>query len=144
VVMCIVDFVYRLMVAVCEDSGFAFMRIHATETRFLRFSGLELLCEVLKHRVEVVFLQGAGTSYTMSTATNVGFCSLVSMLLGRPTRNMLTLFCVRLAMGAILLSMRLVMALAFDVLRASLAKATAVVALGHGSAFLVDMNKRAV
>lgn len=40
--------------------------------------------------------------------------------------------------------MRLVMALAFDMLSSSLAQASAVVALRDGSSFLVDMDERTI
>lgn len=55
-IMCIIELVYRLVVAIREDCWFAFVGIHIRMTRLGRFPGLKHVRHVFWHSFELVSL----------------------------------------------------------------------------------------
>ena len=73
-VVCIVDFVDWLVMAIGEDGRFAFMRVHIVDTMLKRLLGedgrVDDLRNVFGNRIEMFFLERTGASRTMSTTAN--------------------------------------------------------------------------
>ncbi len=116
-IMSVVELVDGLVVAIGEDGGLGVMRVPVVPLFGMIF-GLNILRDVFRHGVERWFLlQSTVTTCAMLAAARLRLCGVVSVV---RSWGMLwcghTMFPILFVMGTILLRMRLVMALALDVL----------------------------
>jgi hypothetical protein len=123
--MGIVEFVDRLVMTVGEDGRLGFVRVHV-QALFVMVLGLEELWDIFGHGIEF-FLDRTGTTCAMLAAAR--------MWLG---------FSFSFFMWAIFFGVGFVVTIALDMLRASLAQASAVLALRNWSTLLVDVHQRAI
>ena len=139
-VMRIVEFMYRLVMAIGEDSWSRFMGVHVQVVRLGRVLWLKHVLDVLWYRFEVVLLQGASAFASMLATACMGVCAnqCRSMKTCSPG---LTLLAIALVRWAVLFRVSFLSALAMNMLRSSFSQAPAMLALGYWPALLVHMNE---